>query len=466
MRLGISGTDAGWAVFAALLGMASFPPFGAWPLMPVSLVLLLHTLGKKTSSEARGIGLCYGLFFGLGTMYWFFNLFGVYALALVFLMAAYFGFLASLVGMTSSWPLVGRCLAIGCFAVAIEWVRGDAWYLRFPWYTPPHALAQAPPLIAGCRWLGVYGLSFLIWSLAALSALGRPVYALAFLMLPAAYLCLPHFALPDRTAVLVQVEDSFKVPTVLAEMPQRFVDLVVLPEYAYPDGIEAALHSPRGPVAVARSSNCPVVFGTVEGQYGAPKFQNVAAVLDERGKLVGTFPKQHPVPLMADGLPGDRCPVFPVGDGILGIGLCYDFDGPAVAGSLTSAGATVLLAPTGDLMSWGRVQHLNHELLVRLRAVENDRWVLRPTTSGQSEAIDPHGFPSAESLGIGETGTVEVQFGYRTSNVLGSRAHWLGPLSAAVTALLVSAQAVVWIRRKSLDKRNLQPGNEKADSGT
>jgi apolipoprotein N-acyltransferase len=449
MRFGISGTDAGWAILAAVLGMASFPPIGAWPLMPISLFVLLRAVGTKTGAEARGIGLCYGFFFGLGTMYWFFGIFGIYGLALVLLMGAYFGLLASLVGMTSSWPLVGRCLAIGCFAVAIEWLRGDAWYLRFPWYTPPHALAQAPPLIAACRWLGVYGLSFVIWTLAALSALGRPVYALAFLSLPAAYLCLPHFALPDRTAILVQVEDSYKVPPLLATLRQRYVDLIVLPEYAYPDGIEAALHSPLGPVAVARSCNCPVVFGTVEGQYGQPKFQNVAAVLDERGNKVGTFPKQRPVPLMVDGLPGDRCPVFPVADGILGIGLCYDFDAPAVAGTLTSAGATVLLAPTGDLMSWGRVQHLNHELLVRLRAVENDRWVLRPTTSGQSEAIDPHGFPSAESLGIGETGTVEVQFGYRASSVLGSRAYWLGPLAAAITGLIVLMERICWLRRKT-----------------
>ncbi len=433
MKIGISLQDAAWTLAAALLGMASFPPIGAWPLMPVSMFLLLHTLGKKPAREARGIGLLYGFLFGLGTMYWFFGIFGIYALSLVVLMAAYFGLFASLVGMTSSLPLLVRCLAIGCFAVAVEWLRGDAWYLRFPWYTPPHSLAQAPPLIAGCRWIGVYGLSFAMWFMAAAAALGRPIYALAFLLFPASFLLLPRFAEPDRTALLVQVEESHRVLGLLASLPQRYVDLVVLPEYAFPEGIDTGLNPERGPIAVARRLECPVVFGTVQGRYGEPGFQNVAAVLDEDGCLMGTFPKQHPVPLMVDGLPGDRCPVFPVADGTLGIGLCYDFDAPAVAGRLTSGGATVLLAPTGDLMSWGKVQHLNHELLVRLRAVENDRWVLRPTTSGQSEAIDPHGFPSTESLGIGEVGTVQVPFGHRETVSLGSSAFWLGPIAAFVT---------------------------------
>jgi apolipoprotein N-acyltransferase len=443
MRLGISRQDAAWALTAAILGAAAFPPIGAWPLMPFSLILFLQTLAKKSSQEARGIGLFYGFLFGLGTMYWFFGIFGIYALSLVVLMAAYFGLLASLVGMTCSWPLLARCLAIGSFAVAVEWLRGDAWYLRFPWYTPPHALAQAPPLIAGCRWIGVYGLSFAVWCMAAATALGRPIYALAFLILPASFLLLPRIPEPDRTALLVQVEESHRVSGLLAGLPQRYVDLIVLPEYAFPDGIETGLNAERGPIAVAQKFNCPVVFGTVEGRYGEPRFQNVAAVVDENGCLLGTFPKQRPVPLMVDGLAGDRCPVFPVVDGTLGIGLCYDFDAPAVAGRLTASGATVLLAPTGDLVSWGRVQHLNHELLVRLRAVENDRWVLRPTTSGQTEAIDPHGFPSTESLGFGETGAVAVPFGYRDTFSLGSFAYWLGPIAAALTCLLVLLNGIL-----------------------
>jgi apolipoprotein N-acyltransferase len=221
-----------------------------------------------------------------------------------------------------------------------------------------------------------------------------------------------------------------------------------LPEYAFPYSREAALASTRGPVALARKLHCPIVFGTVEGSYGKPGFQNVAAVIDAEGALLGTFPKQHPVPLMVDGKPGDRRPVFAVDGGFLGIGLCYDFDAPEIAGSLVRSGATVLLAPTGDLMDWGRIQHQHHELLMRLRAVENDRWILRATSSGRSEAIDPHGVPSTEYLDIGAKGSIKVAYAHRSSLAFGTYAYALGPLAAFLTVLFVLKQGIGALRNR------------------
>jgi apolipoprotein N-acyltransferase len=433
---GISRRDAAKCCFAAATGAAAFPPLGLWPLSLASLYLFLRALRDKNSTDARAVGLVYGFLYGLGTMYWFFGLFGPSALALVFIMAGYFAILGTLIGATRCDSPGMRALQVAVFAMAIEWGRGDAWYLRFPWYTPAHALAQAPVWIACCRWIGTYGLSGAVWGIAAWAAFGKPTYALAYLVLPACALLLPAVEPPDQTAVLVQCEDSSKLGSLLSQIDMRGANLVVLPEYAYPYGIDTALKSGQGPVAVAQKLSCPVIFGTVEGTYGAPEFQNVAAVLDSQGELIGTFPKQRPVPLMIDGRPGDRCPVFPIPGAIFGIGLCYDFDAPAVAARLTAAGASVLVAPTGDLMSWGRVQHVNHELLVRLRAVENDRWILRATTSGRSEAIDPHGVPSAEHLDIGETGQVVAQYGSRSTFSLGGRMHLLGPMAAAVSVLL------------------------------
>lgn len=450
--IGISARDAAGCCLAAGCGAAAFPPVGWWPFSLVALYVLLRILRDKNPTDARAVGLFYGFLFGLGTMYWMFGLFGFSALALVFIMAGYFALLGTLIGTTRFISPGWRALQVALFAMAIEWLRGDAWYLRFPWYTPAHALAQAPAWIGACHWIGTYGLSGLVWGIAAWTAFGKPAYGLAYAILPASALLLPAFATPNQLAVLVQCEDSSKLGPILSEIGTRGVDLVVLPEYAYPYGIDTALAPKQGPVAVAKKLSCPVIFGTVEGTYGAPEFQNVAAVLDCEGKLVGTFPKQRPVPLMVDGRPGDRCPVFPLPVGTAGIGLCYDFDAPAVAGKLTASGATVLVAPTGDLMPWGTVQHLNHELLVRLRAVENDRWILRATTSGRSEAIDPHGVPSAEHLDVGETGQLVVAFGSRTTFALGGRLHLLGPVAAAVTVLLCLRGIIARI----LDRRSLR----------
>jgi apolipoprotein N-acyltransferase len=246
----------------------------------------------------------------------------------------------------------------------------------------------------------------------------------------------------------VQAEDSASHESLIASTLPEKVDLAVLPEYAFPYSCESALASTRGPKALARKLHCPVVFGTTEGPYGKHGFQNVAAIINAEGALLGTFPKQRPVPLMVDGKPGDRRPVFAVDGGILGIGLCYDFDAPEIAGSLVRSGATVLLAPTGDLMDWGRIQHQHHELLVRLRAVENDRWILRATSSGRSEAIDPHGVPSIDHLDIGAKGSMKVTYAHRTSLAFGTYGYALGPLAAFLTVLFVLKQGINALRTR------------------
>jgi apolipoprotein N-acyltransferase len=91
------------------------------------------------------------------------------------------------------------------------------------------------------------------------------------------------------------------------------------------------------------------------------------------------------------------------------------------------------------------MQHEHHELLLRLRAVENDRWILRAASSGRSEAVNPHGEPSTQGVEIGETGFVTVAFGYADTLTWGGRAYLVGPLAMAgsvvfLTVCLLSAK--------------------------
>jgi apolipoprotein N-acyltransferase len=381
------------------------------------------------------------------------------AVSLVALVAAYFGLLATLIGWTRGLGVPVRVGLIALFAVAIEWLRGDAWYLRFPWYTPPHALAVAPPCLAGAHWLGVYGLSFAIWLIAALGAYRSCAYA-AFLLLPACWFLLPSEGTPNCRVLLLQTEQDGGVERLIPTIPAEKVDLAVLPELAYRLlSPEEALARRNGPAALAHKTSSPVVFGAVEGPYPTPPSNNVAAVIGSDGRLLGTFPKQHPVPLMADGLPGDRCPVFPMDEGVLGVAICYDFDAPAVTGTLVSSGATVLVAPTMDAMGWTRSQHEHHALLCRLRAVENHRWLLRASTSGRSEVISPHGVPSSEGIEVGAVGHIILPYAHRDSWALGGRLSWLGPLAAAGTVLFFVGRSLArrdaW-RRKKVETRMSQ----------
>lgn len=399
--------------------------------MLVSLALFLRLLRDQNVQTARNIGLIYGLTFAAGTMHWMFLIFGLTAIPLLAIMAAYFGLLATLFALTRGLPIVARIWLSALFAVAVEWLRGDAWYLRFPWYTPAHALASTPPMIAGVRWLGTYGLCFVIWFLAAAGAF-RPFAYAGFLLLPACWLLLPADGEPDRRVVVVQSEVG-NIDRLIAAIPDEKSDLSVLPELAYTCSPQSALSARNGPAVLARKTGGPVVFGVIEGTYGQMPFSNVAAVIGPDGQLLGTFPKQRPVPLIMDGTPGERQPVFPVDRGVLGVAVCYDFDAPAVAASIVHSGATVLVAPTMDAMQWGRVQHEHHALLFRLRAVENDRWLLRAASSGRSEVISPRGVPSEQGIAVGGVGYLVLPFAHRTSWTPAYWLSFLGPAAAVGT---------------------------------
>jgi apolipoprotein N-acyltransferase len=444
LPLGFSPRQGLLALAAGFLGAAAFWPLSLWPLMLVSIAFFLRLLRDQDTQTARNIGLAYGLAFAVGTMHWMFLIFGVLAIPLVAIIAAYFGLLATLVGLTRGLNVPARVCLIALFAVAVEWLRGDAWYLRFPWYTPPHALAAAPPMVAGVRWLGVYGLSLVIWLIAAAGAF-RPLAYAAFLALPVGWLLLPSDADPDRRVWLLQTETG-SVEQLIAAVPEGKADLAVLPEYAYSRSPESVLSGRNSPAALARKISGPVVFGAVEGTYGQMPFSNVAAVVGPEGELLGTFPKQRPVPLMMDGTPGDRRPVFPVDEGVLGVAVCYDFDAPAVAASLVHSGATVLVAPTMDAMSWGRVQHEHHALLFRLRAVENDRWLVRASSSGRSEVISPRGVASQEGIEVGQVGQVVLPFAHRNSWALGGWLSFLGAAAAAGTTVFLVWRGMTWLR--------------------
>jgi apolipoprotein N-acyltransferase len=450
LSLGVSPREGLLATGAALLGAAAFPPLGLWPFALVSVACLLRLLRDRPLREALDLSLVYGVVYGLGTMYWFFGIFSGLAIPMIALMGAYFGLLGALVGMTRGRNAFLRAAMVGIFAVAVEWLRGDCWYLRFPWYTVPHALATAPVWIAAVRWVGVYGLSFIVWSIAAGGAFGRNYVWAAFLLLPAGFWFLGSVGEADKRALLFQTDGTDQLEALMKSAPQEDIDLAVTPEYAYMASPQYAIATRNGPGELAKRLHCPVVFGAVEGTYGEAHFQNVAVVIDGDAQLLDTFPKQRPVPMMADGDPGTRRPIFPVKDGVLGVGVCYDFDAPEVAADLVRQGATVLVVPTHDSWSWGGVRQHHHGLLVRLRAVENDRWVLRAVNTGRTEVIDPHGVSSPDGVRIGEKGFVVLPFAHRNTKAPGGQAYVFGPLAAGLTVLIVALFAArSWHNRKA-----------------
>jgi apolipoprotein N-acyltransferase len=137
---------------------------------------------------------------------------------------------------------------------------------------------------------------------------------------------------------------------------------------------------------------------------------NSASLISPTGAWTSRYSKMHLVPFgeyvpfasvfsFASGLtqavgnftPGTLHEPLQAGDQKLGIFICYESIFPNEVRQLADQGADVLVNISndgwyGDSGAWA--QHLNQ---ARMRAIENNRWLLRDTNTGLTSSIDPYG---------------------------------------------------------------------------
>lgn len=167
--------------------------------------------------------------------------------------------------------------------------------------------------------------------------------------------------------------------------------------------------------ALAKSAATPIIVGDIgidrtnENLRGYHLY-NSANFIDANGVFRGRYDKMHLVPfgeyvpykalfffaknLLAEAGtfdPGDHRRVFSSAGHHYGIFICYESIFADEVRQYPLLGADVLVNISNDgwygdtSAAW---QHLN---MVRMRASENHRWVLRATNTGVTAAIDPHG---------------------------------------------------------------------------
>jgi len=166
---------------------------------------------------------------------------------------------------------------------------------------------------------------------------------------------------------------------------------------------------------LAQSANAPVIAGTigvVPDPGRARNFQvyNSAAFFNADGSAAGRYDKVHLVPWgeyvpfkeffffaknltqdVGDFDRGKQRNVFRSDGHVFGTFICYESVFPSEVRQFVVNGAEVLVNISNDgwygdtAAPW---QHLN---MVRMRAIENHRWVLRATNTGITAAIDPYG---------------------------------------------------------------------------
>jgi apolipoprotein N-acyltransferase len=274
-----------------------------------------------------------------------------------------------------------------------------------------------------------------------LAFLRRPLthytWLAAFAMLP----LLPELPAPHAGTERVRVvqpnidTEAEWTPETLALLEQRMVllsepanaPLIVWPEAPAP--FYPAEESFRKYVGdLARDAQTPILMGGV-GRTSAGDPLNSAFLFKADGELAADrYDKIKLVPFgeyvpdafgwvnritheIGDFVPGTQIVTFPLDGQRIGAFICYESAFPDLVRQFTKAGATVLVNLSNDGYfghSAAREQHLK---LVRMRAAENRRWILRATNDGITAMIDPAGREIARLPLYTQTSAV---FGYNS----------------------------------------------------
>jgi apolipoprotein N-acyltransferase len=335
--------------------------------------------------------------------------------------------------------------------VAVELARTRV--TGFPWNLLGTAQVDNISLSRITTWTGVYGVSFEIMlvnvALAAAFLVPRKkrstlliASVAAAAVLQAGVLVAAPALAADRSALLVQenlavdanwtraaFERSLRELTDLsleseasarssrgaADSKPGTLDLIVWPESPAPFFTSDPLF--REPLSqLARAANAWVVAGAIGNSHATPgratasPVFNSAALISPLGEWTARYDKVHLVPFgeylpfprlfaFAGGLtkevgeftPGESRAPLNAGGMPIGVFICYESVFPGEVREFADLGAQVFVNLSNDGWygdSGAYAQHLNQ---TRMRAIENDRWILSATNTGVTASIDPYG---------------------------------------------------------------------------
>jgi apolipoprotein N-acyltransferase len=427
--------NLGLSLASAVLLVLIFPRFNLTWLAPIALAPILIACARELSWKRRFLyGWAAGIVFWFSVCYWIQGVLEVhgglglwlswvtFALFAVLkgLHMALFATLAGLVMPRGSWIRGPWAVpAIAALWTGIERTHGP---FGFAWLDLGNAGIDMPVVLRLAPFTGVYGLSFVFAMLAcaiALIALRRPRLQLAWVvpllalpLLPA----LPPLAPGTETIRVVQpnidTEANFTAEA-LGDLQRQMAilshasgaSLIVWPEWPAPFDLTPSF---RAFVAdVARDSHASLIFNGVDSTpRGEPL--NTAFLVNPEGVIVDHYSQITLVPFgeyvpppfgwvnritkeTSDFVPGNRVVVFPIANHRVGTFICYESAFPDLVRQFPRDGAEMLINLSNDgyfAHSSAREQHLE---LARMRAAENNRWILRSTNDGITAMIDPAG---------------------------------------------------------------------------
>jgi apolipoprotein N-acyltransferase len=418
------------ALLSALLLVLLFPGFNLTWLAPIALTPILIACAREPSWKRRWFyGWTAGVIFWCGVCPWIefvmdvhggmgpwggwgtFVLFGLYK----GLHMAVFATLAGLL-MPRWWAIP----AVAALWTGIERTHG---FFGFAWLDLGNAGIDMSWPMRLAPITGVYGLSFAFAMLSCAVALllvrrpRRELVWLVVLLVPIALPGAPGPAAGSRRALLVQpnidtelqwTEDNVRdTEQKLASLSRAAsADLILWPEVPAPFYVTDAQFRDYA-ARIAQGAGTPFLLGAV-GFTRQREPLNSAVMMNPSGKVVDRYDKINLVPFgefippmfgwvnritkeIGDFVPGERVVVFPLDGHKLGAFICYESVFPDLVRQFVRGGAEVLVNLSNDGYFGHSAAHQQHLEIVRMRAAENRRWILRATNDGITAAIDPAG---------------------------------------------------------------------------
>jgi apolipoprotein N-acyltransferase len=478
------------ALSSSALTVLLFPNFSFVWLAPIALTPLLIACAREARWKYRFL-----LGYVSGIAYWFalcnwiqwtlahhagvspvvgWLLFALFCLA----KAVQTGVFAILAGvmMRSVFAVPG----IAALWVAIEWTHS---YTGFEWLNLGNAGSDMSIPLRLAPIAGVWGISFAFALMSAAIAcmiLRQPRIRIVWLVLLPLLLLLPEVPNSERGdawAVLVQpnIDDETEWTADLVNRTERQlmllsttplltrdhkIDLIVWPEMPAPFE-DTDLNFVGRVAAVAEMSHAAVLTGVIaRAPGGAPL--NSALLMGPNGIAVSRYDKVNLVPFgefvpwpfglltkkvsteAGDFAAGNRVVVSSLDGHRVGAFICYESVFPGYIRKFAASGAEVLVNISND--SWfgksqARYQHLQ---IVRMRAAENARWILRATDNGITTVIDPAGRIVRSAQEYAEL-AARFEYRYRGDQTFYTRhGDWFVALCALLAAtILLSNRARV-----------------------